>query len=105
MCEITVKVGHGTNTYFYRASTSDRLSAFLGERHLGVRRWKVSPSNTALDYYLTIEKSNIEFLNGQSITLEAYKIEKQKKITLDSFDILYCIGTGGFSKVYLCRFK
>ena len=26
-------------------------------------------------------------------------------VTIDSFDILHCIGTGGFSKVFLCRCK
>ena len=39
------------------------------------------------------------------MTLEPYKTEMKKKVTINSFDILYCIGTGGFSKVFLCRFK
>lgn len=58
-----------------------------------------------MDYYFTLKNKDVSFLNGQCITLEPYKLEKQSKITLNSFDILYCIGTGGFSKVYLCRFK
>jgi serine/threonine protein kinase len=28
----------------------------------------------------------------------------QEKVSLSSFEIVKCIGTGGFSKVFLCRF-
>ena len=50
-----------------------------------------------------------QFLNGQSLYLKAaYKersVDEREGLTLDNFEIIKLIGSGGFSKVYLCRFK
>jgi serine/threonine protein kinase len=44
-------------------------------------------------------------LNGSHITLRPIFKEIHQNITLNSFEIIRCIGSGGFSSVYLCRFK
>jgi serine/threonine protein kinase len=50
-----------------------------------------------------------EFLNGQSLYLKAAlkdrSVDEREGLTLDSFEVIKMIGSGGFSKVYLCRFK
>jgi serum/glucocorticoid-regulated kinase 2 len=78
---------------------------FLREKYPKVKAWKTSPPNFAVDYYLTLNNKDLSFLNGQSLALEPYRTQPQHQVSLASFDILHCIGTGGFSKVFLCRFK
>ena len=61
--------------------------------------------NLQLDYYLTLSEEDGSFLNGSSISLKPVYREKQPVVNLNSFEIIQCIGSGGFSNVYLCRFK
>lgn len=57
---------------------------------------------------MTQENLSSKFLNGKSIYLKSIRktpVTNSSKITLKNFDIIKPIGSGGFSKVYLCRFK
>lgn len=47
----------------------------------------------------------MEFLNNSKVSFRPFKTEEQLSVSLQSFHILKCIGVGGFSKVYLVRFK
>lgn len=58
-----------------------------------------------MDYYLTLDNEEASFLNGETIVLKPVYSVKQPVINLNSFDIIQCIGSGGFSTVFLCRFK
>ena len=42
---------------------------------------------------------------GKSIKLKPYFTTPQSTVDLKSFDVIKCIGSGGFSKVFLGRFK
>lgn len=45
-------------------------------------------------------------MNGQSIYLKPEKIEPvRREVALEHFEIIRQIGSGGFSKVFLCRSK
>lgn len=66
--------------------------------------YRTIPQNIHLDYYLTLKNKSIEFLNGDSLILSPIPRVVQEKVSLSSFEIVKCIGTGGFSKVFLCRF-
>ena len=64
-----------------------------------------SDNNCPLDYYLSQPNSKINCFWGKSICLKPYYLTPQTNIELCSFDIIKCIGTGGFSKVFLGRYK
>jgi serine/threonine protein kinase len=55
---------------------------------------------------LTQDQLSAEFLKGKSLYLKSYRKGKSKdQISLKDFEIIKPIGSGGFSKVFLCRFK
>ncbi|CAD8121453.1 unnamed protein product [Paramecium sonneborni] len=61
-------------------------------------------NNIHLDYYLTTNKE-LGLLNNQTLSLKPLYGIYQNQISLDSFYFLQCIGIGGFSRVYLVRYK
>ncbi|CAD8157658.1 unnamed protein product [Paramecium octaurelia] len=61
-------------------------------------------SNIYLDYYLTTNK-DLAVLSNQTLSLKPLYGIYQNGINLDSFYFLQCIGIGGFSRVYLVRYK
>lgn len=63
------------------------------------------PTNMTVDFYLTQPSREGSFLNGQTLVLRPYYRSSRKKIDMRCFDILKCIGAGGFSKVFLVRYK
>lgn len=67
--------------------------------------YTTSPTNLVYDYYLSQPECDIRFLNDKTITLRPYIGIHIKRIDLRSFEVVRCIGAGGFSKVYLARFK
>ena len=62
-----------------------------------------------LDYLLMQTHLSGQFLNGQSLYLKAAhkerSVDEREGLSLESFEIIKLIGSGGFSKVYLSRFK
>lgn len=58
-----------------------------------------------MDYCLTQGSFDGSFLNGNEIYLQPIYRISQKTVNFDSFEVFKCIGTGGFSRVYLCKFK
>lgn len=71
--------------------------------------FKSVPSQLTMDYLLMQESIVANFLNGQSLYLKLCgnrnSTEERQQVGLDSFEILKMIGSGGFSKVFLSRFK
>jgi serum/glucocorticoid-regulated kinase 2 len=63
------------------------------------------PTNLTYDFYLTQLERDASFLNGQSIVLKPLYRLSRKRIDMRSFNIIKCIGAGGFSKVFLVRYK
>jgi hypothetical protein len=61
--------------------------------------------NLQIDYLLTLPEENATFWNGKTLSLRPYYKTAQPTVNLNSFDIFQSIGSGGFSTVYLCRFK
>lgn len=59
----------------------------------------------SLDYYLTLPDSKTNVFQGKTIRLRPYFKVMQSAVDLRSFDLLQCIGSGGFSRVFLVRFK
>jgi serine/threonine protein kinase len=47
----------------------------------------------------------LSFLNGTLLQLIPIQKIPCPQVDISSFDIYNCIGVGGFSKVFLCRFK
>lgn len=57
-----------------------------------------------MDYLLTLKNRTVKELSTRRLELVACKIKIfPKQHILSNFDIIKCVGTGGFSKVYLCR--
>ncbi|CAK82692.1 unnamed protein product (macronuclear) [Paramecium tetraurelia] len=61
-------------------------------------------SNIYLDYYLTTNM-DLAVLSNLTLSLKPLYGINQNGINLDSFYFLQCIGIGGFSRVYLVRYK
>ncbi len=55
--------------------------------------------------FLTFEDCDVSYLNGTSLNLLPIERQLCRKIDITCFEIFKCIGSGGFSKVFLCRFK
>jgi len=64
-----------------------------------------SDNNYTLDYYLSQQTSKLTCFWGKTINLKPYYLTSQPNIELGAFDIVKCIGSGGFSKVFLGRYK
>ncbi|CAD8210434.1 unnamed protein product [Paramecium pentaurelia] len=66
-----------------------------------------SVKNYNIDYYLSLEHHPLDvFIEQRHLKLEPY-ISKNvnSQLSIDDFEILKCIGVGGFSRVYLVRKK
>lgn len=59
----------------------------------------------AQDYYLTLSEVNTAAFHGKTLKLKPYFKVPQSLVDLNSFDLIKCIGSGGFSRVFLARFK
>ena len=74
-----------------------------------VSYYKAVPVQITLDYLLMQPKINGAFLNGQTLYLKPaarhHSMSEQESLTLNDFEIIKMVGSGGFSKVFLCRFK
>jgi hypothetical protein len=68
--------------------------------------WKTSGRSDVLkDYYFQTSKP-ISVFRDQLLEIEPiWKEKKTDPIQLSDFDIIKCIGTGGFSRVFLTRLK
>ena len=62
-------------------------------------------NNCTLDYYLSQPNSQLSTFFGKSISLKPYYLTPQVSLDLGAFEIVKCIGSGGFSKVFLARYK
>ena len=61
--------------------------------------------DTLKDYYFQTSKP-IKVFKGQLLEIEpVWRIKIQDGIQLKDFDIIKCIGTGGFSRVFLAKLK
>lgn len=58
------------------------------------------------DYYFQTNRP-IKVFKGQLLEIEPIwkTVRSSGRIQLSDFDIIKCIGTGGFSRVFLARFK
>jgi serum/glucocorticoid-regulated kinase 2 len=59
----------------------------------------------SLDYYLTMPAAKLNIFLGKTIKLRGYMLAHQRMVDIKSFDVVRAIGSGGFSKVFLVRFK
>lgn len=66
--------------------------------------WKTLNHDILKDYYFQTNKS-LEVFRGELIEIEPIMRRKIDEITLQDFEIIRCIGTGGFSRVFLTRLK
>ena len=62
-------------------------------------------NNCSLSYFLSQSNSKIQSLWGKNIKLKPYYLTPQVNVDINSFEIIRCIGAGGFSKVFLGRYK
>lgn len=70
-----------------------------------IENWKtVSPGDALKDYYFQTGKSLKPF-KGQIIEIEPiWRKPVHREVRLSDFEIIRCIGTGGFSRVFLSRY-
>ena len=68
--------------------------------------WKTSGRGDILkDYYFQTSKP-IKVFKGQLLEIEPiWRDKPHERVQLKDFDIIKCIGTGGFSRVFLVRLK
>ena len=60
--------------------------------------------NLNIDYMLTLKERKVKELGTKKLELSMHKIRICKGLSpLNNFEIVRCVGTGGFSRVYLCR--
>ncbi|CAK90137.1 unnamed protein product (macronuclear) [Paramecium tetraurelia] len=66
-----------------------------------------SVKNYNIDYYLSIEHQPLEvFIEQRHLKLEPFISRSvNRQLSINDFEILKCIGVGGFSRVYLVRKK
>jgi serine/threonine protein kinase len=85
------------------------ILSYLKKEHPKICYYKAVPVQYTLDYLLMQDNISGQFLNGQTLYLKpAFKdnsIDEKESISLDSFEVIKLIGSGGFSKVFLCRYK
>lgn len=68
-----------------------------------VANWRTKDNNHILDYYLQ-KSATFEPFNGEVIGLTPiFKTPDSKSPRLKDYELVKCIGTGGFSRVYLVR--
>ena len=63
--------------------------------------FRAVPVQVTLDYLLMQTNLSGQFLNGQSLYLKAANrgrsVDEREELTLDSFEIIKLVGSGGFS--------
>ena len=84
--------------------------AYLAKEYPRYKYYKTIPSQHTIDYFLMEGTISGKFLNGQSLYLKpcgrpSNSLDEKEQIGLHSFEIIRQIGSGGFSKVFLCRYK
>lgn len=102
MC--TLYVSDKSTPLRYKVSTVGNLVNFLRGQSDEILTYKSTKKDLAIDYCLTLPDMDASFLNGKSLSLTPVYRKKQDNVDINSFEILHCIGTGGFSKVFLVRF-
>ena len=78
----------------------DKLKTYEGTHY-----YETTKKNLFLNFLLMEGSIKTNFLKGKTIKLRAVEKLQPNKITLKHFTIFKKIGTGGFSKVYLCQYK
>ena len=56
-----------------------------------------------LDYFLTLSHRLVKELTVSKLRLQAEKITPADPLTLKTIEMIKCVGSGGFSKVFLGR--
>ena len=59
--------------------------------------------NIHLDYFLTLPNRYLKELTIQKIRLDCHRITIASGLNLQAIEIIKCVGSGGFSKVFLGR--
>ncbi|CAD8136150.1 unnamed protein product [Paramecium pentaurelia] len=89
--------------------TTDNLVNFLMTQCIDNKNiigFQTTDQNIALDHYLSLVGKDLQFLNRKTIKLSPLHCTcDSNKLSLKSFQLLQCIGMGGFSRVYLVRSK
>jgi serine/threonine protein kinase len=71
-----------------------------------ILNWKtIGRGDILKDYYFQTNKT-LKVFQGQILEIEPiWRNHKIENIKLSDFEIVKCIGTGGFSRVFLARLK
>jgi hypothetical protein len=104
-CEVVVVNGENRQTRVLTVGRVGEMLEVLSGGDKNIATYVTVPTNLTYDFYLTQEDRDASFLNGQTVVLRPYYRSEKKKIDMKCFDIIKCIGAGGFSKVFLVRFK
>ena len=70
-----------------------------------IENWKtISPGDILKDYYFQTNNP-LNVFKGQVLEIEPiWKKAKNPVVKLSHFEIIKCIGTGGFSRVFLAKY-
>jgi hypothetical protein len=104
-CDITVIDKENKHKQNIAVKRVDDLIETLRNGDDEVVGYTTVPTNITYDFYLTQPDRDASFFNGQSIVLKPLYGTSRKRIDMRCFDIIRCIGAGGFSKVFLVRYK
>ena len=108
-CRVIVIDGHEEVEHYIEVTNMSDILTNLKKEHPRIVYYHAVPVQVTLDYLLTQPNISGQFLNGQSLYLKAAEIDRsvdeRDSLTLNKFEIIKLIGSGGFSKVFLCRFK
>jgi hypothetical protein len=104
-CDITIIEKENKQKHAIAVKRVDDLIESLRNGDEEIIGYTTVPNNLTYDFYLTQPDRDASFLNGQSIVLKPLYSSSRKRIDMRCFDIIKCIGAGGFSKVFLVRYK
>ena len=104
-CEIVVVQDGKKRRLFHEVGTAGHLTEFLRQKNQEIVTYVTVPTNLAYDFYLSSGDRDASFFNGRRLTLAPYLRAERKKVDIRSFEIIKCIGAGGFSKVFLAKFR
>ncbi|CAD8121301.1 unnamed protein product [Paramecium sonneborni] len=90
-------------TFTRNITTTQMRAAMMQKLKLKIVAFTTIDHNILIDYYLTLEERPIIW---PELQLECQEpVQGSQHVSLKDFQILKCIGAGGFSKVYLVRSK
>ncbi|KAM3140126.1 hypothetical protein pb186bvf_007679 [Paramecium bursaria] len=108
--DITVTVMHNEQKHIISINLSEtttdlyrKLISKIGTQT--IKHFQTVNKNLSVDYYLSLENHPLSvFAEMRHLKLEPFITRRcNNDLTIEDFDILKCIGVGGFSRVYLVR--